>query len=138
MPAFKDRYAMAIFSRFYAYRWAPKNIFSYFCGILRGQLRQCDLLFTFINPNIGFIGNSHTAASFQFFAYEEGTEYMYEGEAYRTMRYVLDHPEVRFQPNAMPLHPMQILAMPLNHRAAKAIPAEPYVFMRPNLAVLAQ
>jgi len=103
------------------------------------------LMFSFINPNVGFNANSHKAAQWMAFAHEEGTRYMYLDGRYRTMRFfvenygVSDSNELKkklgksFEVSTMELHPVSILAIPLQRRARKAIPMKPYLFERPVL-----
>jgi hypothetical protein len=135
-------YRAGVFSRFYAYRWAPKNIFSYFWGHLRPQLRQYDLMFSFINPNIGFTGNSHRAAQWVDFAHEAETRYMYDEDGdYRTMRYCLANPggsqgrlgRRQYRSSSMELHPVMIMANVLQPDAKEVIPKVPYLFSRPKI-----
>jgi hypothetical protein len=143
-----DPRSVLMFSRFFAFRWAPKNTFSHFWGKLRRQLRQesdAKLMFSFINPNIGFDARSHKAAQWTTFAYEEATRYMYLDGRYRTMRFFVndygtsDLGQLRnklghsFQVSTVNLHPMLLLAIPLQRRARKAIPTKPYLFERPVL-----
>jgi hypothetical protein len=148
IPSYVDRRSISVFSRFFAFRWAPANTFSHFWGRLRRQMvEQCDtkLMFSFINPNIGFDARSHKAAQWVDFAHEESTRYMYLDGRYRTMRFFVENFGVsdpdklkrklggRFEVSAIDLRPMRILAIPLQRRARKAIPARPYLFERPNL-----
>ena len=143
-----DPRSVLMFSRYFAFRWAPKNTFSHFWGKLRRQLRSehdTNLMFSFINPNIGFNACSHKAAQWTTFAHEEGMHYMYLDGRYRTMRFFAknygtsDVDELRkrlghsFQVSTMKLDPLLILAIPLQRHARKAIPAKPYLFERPVL-----
>jgi hypothetical protein len=148
IPSYIDRQSIAVFSRFFAFRWAPKNTFSHFWGRLRRQLRDerdIKLMFSFINPNMGFDGRSHKAAQWQLFALEAGARYMYLDGRYRTMRYFVenygtsDAGELKrklghsFVVSTIDLDPIQLLACPVQRRARKAIPEEPYKFERPVL-----
>jgi hypothetical protein len=142
-----DPRSVRVFSRFFAFRWAPKNTFSHFWGKLRRQMKERDteLMFSFINPNVGFNACSHKAAHWMPFANEEGTRYMYLDGRYRTMRFFVenygtsDADKLRrllgdsFAVSTVDLHPMSILAFPLQRRARKAIPAKPRLFERPVL-----
>jgi hypothetical protein len=143
-----DSESVLVFSRFFAFRWAPKNIFSHFWGKLQRQLkkeRDVELMFSFINPNIGFNGCSHKAAQWRDFAREAATRYMYLNGRYQTMRFFVnkfgtsDAVELKrqlgpsFEVSTMELDPMWLLAIPLQRRARKAIPAKPYRFERPVL-----
>jgi hypothetical protein len=143
-----DPRSVLVFSRFFAFRWAPKNIFTHFWGKLQRQLKQdrdIELMFSFINPNIGFNGCSHKAAQWKDFARETATRYMYLDGGYQTMRFFVnnhgtsDAVELKkklgasFEVSTMELDPMWLLAIPLQRRARKAIPARPYLFERPVL-----
>jgi hypothetical protein len=142
-----DPQSVFVFSRFFAFRWAPKNIFSYFHGRLRLQVKELggQLMFSFINPNVGFDARSHKAAQWQDFAKEEGTNYMYLHGRYRTMRFFVENygtsdPDQlaqmlgsSFAVSTLNLHPLRILAFPLVRRARKAIPLVPYLFQRPTI-----
>ena len=125
-----------MFSRFFVFRWAPPNTFSFFWGKLRQHLiKELDtsLMFSFINPNLGFDAASHKAAQWQEFAYEEGTKYMYLDGRYRTMRFIKENPNERYEVSTMDLKPLLILANPLQRRTEKIIPETPYLFKRPAI-----
>jgi hypothetical protein len=143
-----DPQSVFVFSRFFAFRWAPKNTFSHFGGKLRRKLikeHDTKLMFSFINPNVGFDARSHKAAQWRDFAYEEGTRYMYLDGRYRTMRFFVENYGVSdpdqlketlgnsFEVSTIDLRPMLILALPLRRRARKAIPMKPHLFERPVL-----
>jgi hypothetical protein len=143
-----DPQSVFVFSRFFAFRWAPKNTFSHFWGKLRRELikeHDTKLMFSFINPNVGFDARSHKAAQWVEFAHEEGTRYMYLDRRYRTMRFFVENYGVSdpdqlkeklgnsFEVSTIDLRPMLILAIPLRRRARKAIPMKPYLFERPVL-----
>jgi hypothetical protein len=144
-----DLKSVLVLSRFFAFRWAPQNTFSYFHGKLRLQLmKELDtkLMFSFINPNLGFNGCSHQGgAHWVPFAHENATRYMYLEGRYRPMRFFVnkygtsDVAELKkklghsFEVSTMDLDPMLLLAIPLQRRARKAIPPKPYWFERPVL-----
>jgi hypothetical protein len=143
-----DPQSVQVLSRFFAFRWAPENTFSHFHGKLRLQLmKELDtkLLFSFINPNLGFNASSHKGAHWMLFARETGTRYMYLDGRYRTMRFFMENYRMNdarklkeklgnsFQVSTVDLHPLSLLAIPLQRRARKAIPTEPYLFQRPAL-----
>jgi hypothetical protein len=143
-----DARSVFVLSRFFAFRWAPQNTFSYFHGKLRLQLiKEFDakLMFSFINPNLGFNASSHKGAHWERFAYEKGTRYMYLDGRYQTMRFFVknygtsDAAKLKkklgnsFELSTIDLHPMWLLAIPLQRRARKAIPTSPYQFERPVL-----
>jgi hypothetical protein len=148
IPPHIDRASVAVFSRFFTFRWAPANTFSHFWGKLRRQMMEqydTKLMFSFINPNIAFDARSHKAAQWVDFAREESTRYMYLDGRYRTMRFFVENygasaPDElrarlgsRFEVSTIDLRPMLLLAIPLQRRARRAIPAKPYVFERPIL-----
>src|SRR5713226_4220976 len=143
-----DPRSVFVLSRFFAFRWAPENTFSHFHRKLRLQLiREFDtkLMFSFINPNLGFNASSHKGAHWTLFAREAGTRYMYLDGRYRTMRFFVknygtsDAAKLKkklgrsFEVSTIDLHPMWLLAIPLQRRARKAIPTIPYLFQRPEL-----
>jgi hypothetical protein len=143
-----DPQSVSVFSRFFAFRWAPQNTFSHFWGKLRREMieqHDTKLMFSFINPNVGFNASSHKAAQWVDFAHEEGTRYMYLDGRYRTMRFFVENYGVNdpdklkemlgdsFGVSNMDLLPMRVLAIPLRRRARKAIPTNPYWFDRPVL-----
>ncbi|MBV9565271.1 MAG: hypothetical protein JOY90_33190 [Bradyrhizobium sp.] len=149
-PHIELRY-VSVLSRFFTFRWAPKNIFSYFHGKLRLQLmkeRDTRLMFSFINPNLGFNASSHKGAHWTLFARESGTRYTYLDGRYRTMRFFVenygtsDPVKLRerlgdsFIVSTIKLHPLELFAIPLQRRGRKAIPTEPHgphIFRRPEL-----
>ncbi len=137
-----------VLSRFFAFAWAPRYVFSHFWGKLRHYLIKehgTELVFSWINPNLGFNASSHKGAQFVVFGYEEGTRYMYLDGQYQTMRFfVQNHGTsdtdklkeklgLRFEVSTTALQPLIILANPLSKRAQKVIPATPYLFQRPTL-----
>jgi hypothetical protein len=135
-------------SRFFAFRWAPEKTFSYFYGKLRLKLIadfDTKLMFSFVNPNLGFNAGSYRSANWLPFAHETATRYMYLDGRYRPMRFFVnnygtsDVTELKkklgasFEVSTMDLAPMLLLAIPLQRRARKAIPPTPYRFERPVL-----
>jgi hypothetical protein len=143
-----DPSRVLMFTRFFAYDWAPKNAFSYFTGRLRSHLRQLprdirpQMLMTFIDPNRGFQGVSHVGAKFEPFAIETGHRKMYLKGEYKTMRYFVEtygtNDPDKLQKalgedfsQSLELLPLKILAAPLCHKARLCIPAEPHVLQRP-------
>jgi hypothetical protein len=135
-------------SRFFKFRWAPEKTFSHFHGKLRLKLiKEFDtkLMFSFVNPNLGFNTSSYKSANWTLFARETATRYMYLDRRYRTMRFFVsnygtsDTDQLRkklghsFQVSTVNLKPMLLLAIPLQRRARKAIPTDPYLFERPVL-----
>jgi hypothetical protein len=143
-----DPQSVLMLSRFFAFRWAPERTFSYFHGKLRLQLmKEFDtrLMLSFVNPNLGFNGNSYKSANWILFAHEAGTHYMYLNGRYRTMRFFIKNYGVNdadklkrelghsLKISTMDLRPMLLFAIPLQRRARKAIPMIPYRFQRPIL-----
>jgi hypothetical protein len=137
-----------MFSRFFKFRWAPKQTFSQFHGKLRLKLItkfDTELMFSFVNPNLGFNASSYKSANWVPFAREAATRYMYLDGRYRPMRFFVnnygtsDAKELKkklghsFEVSTMDLDPMLLLAIPLQRRARKAIPPKPYLFERPVL-----
>jgi hypothetical protein len=145
--------SVLMFSRFFAYRWAPKNTLSHFWGKLSRQLRgehHTKLMFTFVNPNAGFNAGSFKAAHWMTFAHEAGARYMYLDGRYRTMQFFVENYGTNdpdklkeilgnsFQVSTMDLHPMKLLAIPLQRPAREAIPNRPYLFQCPVVAPLSE
>lgn len=135
-------------SRFFKFRWAPEKTFSHFHGKLRLKLiKEFDtkLMFSFVNPNLGFNTSSYKSANWTLFAREAATRYMYLDGRYRTMRFFVSNYGTSdtdqlskelghsFQVSTVNLKPMLLLAIPLQRRARKAIPPKPYLFERPVL-----
>jgi hypothetical protein len=133
-------------SRFFAFRWTPKNAFTLFFGKVSRLLKADgkELLLSFINPNVGFSGSSHKAAQFSAFAMEDGARYTYVDGEYQTMRKLI----VRFGTfevdklrgklggrlavNTLAMKPLILLAKPLSRRAQKTLPPQPWQFHRPS------
>lgn len=143
-----DPKSVLVLSRFFAFRWAPEKTFSYFYGKLRLKLItefDTKLMFSFVNPNLGFNAGSYRSANWMPFAHETATRYMYLEGRYRPMRFFVnnygtsDVAELKkklgpsFEVSSMDLAPMLLLAIPLQRRARKAIPPVPYRFERPVL-----
>lgn len=122
-----------VLSRFFAFRWAPENIFSYFHAAMRKHLIQeynTKLIASFINPNIGFSGKSHLGAQYKIFGYEYGTKYAYVDDKYRTMRYIRAHNQ-RFTLNRIELNPLMVLVNKFQ-KGPFIIPSMPFVLHRPK------
>jgi hypothetical protein len=145
-----DRVMVA--TRFFAFRWAPQNSFSFFWAKVSEYFeKECgvELFLSFINPNLGFSGASHKGAPWQLFATEDGVEYMYLDGEYVTMRYLVktygtnDFAELKkhlgnsLQVSMLIMHPILLFANPMTKRARNAIPAKPYLFFRPRITSLA-
>lgn len=143
-----DPRSVFMLSRFFSFRWAPEKTFSHFHGKLRLRLIKdfdTKLMLSFVNPNLGFNASSYKSANWTVFARENATRYMYLDGRYRTMRFFVnnhgtsDTDQLRkklgpsFQVSTLNLHPMLLLAIPLQRRARKAIPPKPFIFERPVL-----
>jgi hypothetical protein len=143
-----DPRSVFMLSRFFKFRWAPEKTFSHFHGKLRTKLIaefDTKLMFSFVNPNLGFNTSSYKSANWTLFAREAATRYMYLDGRYRTMRFFVnnygtsDADQLRktlgrsFEVSTMELDPMLLLAIPLQRRARKAIPAKPFLLERPVL-----
>jgi hypothetical protein len=143
-----DPKSVLMLSRFFTFRWAPERTFSHFYGKLRLKLIEefdTKLMFSFVNPNLGFEAGSYRSANWKLFAHEEATRYMYLDRRYQTMRFFVndygtsDPAELKkklgrsFEVSTMKLKPMWLYAIPLQRRARRAIPATPFVFERPIL-----
>ena len=144
---------VAVASRFFAFRWAPKNCFTFFWRRMARHLRatyRTELLMSFINPNIGFKGCSHLAAQWSLFALEEGPQYLYVDGNYRTARQLMREFKVsnvsalqnvlgkRLEFSTMAMHPLRLYAKPLSRRARLAIPSQPHIFFRPEPCVFSR
>lgn len=145
--------SVAVASRFFAFRWAPKNCFSFFWKRMARHLRatyRTELLMSFINPNIGFVGSSHLAAQWSLFALEEGPQYLYVDGNYRTARQLMREFKIssisalqnvmgtRLEFSTMAMHPLRLYAKPLSRRARHAIPSQPYIFSRPEPYIISR
>jgi len=143
-----DLQSVLMFSRFFAFRWTPKNTFSRFWGKLRQRLIKdynTKLMFSFVNPNLGFDARSFKGADWVDFAYEETTQYMYLDSQYQTMRFFVKNfgtnDPVKLKEKLGPqfeiattkLHPLQILANTLQRQTSEIIPIKPYLFQRPKI-----
>jgi hypothetical protein len=148
IPVYLKSESVAAASRFFAFRWAPKNCFSFFWRKMAQHLKAkygTELLMSFINPNIGFAGSSHLATQWSLFALEEGAQYLYVDGNYRTARQLMREfgtsnvsglqkvLGTRLQVSAIAMHPLRLYAKPLSRRAGRAIPPQPYIFPRPEL-----
>jgi hypothetical protein len=147
IPSYLKSESIAAASRFFAFRWAPKNCFSFFWRKMAQHLKakyRMELLMSFINPNIGFAGSSHLATQWSLFALEEGAQYLYVDGNYRTARQLLREFGTsnvsalqkvlgkRLEVSIIVMHPLRLYAKPLSRRARRAIPPQPYIFSRPD------
>jgi hypothetical protein len=78
-----------ILSRVYCFEHAPRNCISYLLGRisnwLRGNLPDVRILFTYVNPNLGFSGVSYRASNWKEVG-EKAISYRYLGENYASAR----------------------------------------------------
>jgi len=131
-----DLQRVMVYSRFFTFRWAPQNIFSYFWSkVQRFMVKShgTQLMFSFVNPNMGFDGCSFRGCNWELFAYEHGTMYSYVDGQYRTVRSLHGIPRYHVSTSQMELLPLRILAVPMCKEAGIVMPDKPYEFTRPNL-----
>lgn len=90
LPASAGTASARVLSRVYTAAWAPRNSLSRLLALAARELRVRDpglgLLFTYLNPGIGFDGASYKAANWQLFGRELGTRYAYLDADYVTDR----------------------------------------------------
>jgi hypothetical protein len=135
-------------SRAYATAWAPRNSLSRLIAIAVRELRtrepELNLLFTYLNPGIGFDGASYKAANWHLFGYEHGTRYAYLDADYVTDRDLTrsfgtsDTRKLeqmlgdRISFSRMPLPPLELYAFGLHSRLNASLhDAEPHIWLRP-------
>lgn len=117
-----------VVSRVFAFEGAPKNSISYLLSrVARAERRRgvTDLL-TYVNPNMGFTGNSYRASGWRLLGKETGTTYRYLDGRYitdrrleaefgkhndRTYQKLLG---ARFSFSTMPLAPLLVFHMGLS------------------------
>jgi hypothetical protein len=137
-----------VLSRVYATAWAPRNSVSRMLSEAVRFLRRSDsppqMLFTYLNPGIGFDGASYKAANWSHFGSEHGTRYAYLDRCYVTDRELtrsygtseaailegLLGPRIAF--SSMPLGPLEVFAFALNGRLRREMgSSSPRTWMRP-------
>jgi hypothetical protein len=126
-----------VLSRVYSLAWAPRNSLSHILARAARLLREREprprLLFTYLNPNVGFDGASYKAANWSLYGCEQGTRYAYLDQEYitdreLTARFGTSDAEVlaaalpgRIEFSAMPLRPLEMYAYPLDHRLRRQL-----------------
>ncbi|SRR5258708_2493803 len=78
-----------VLSRAFAFSWAPRNSISFLLGSVHAWVRENapgvrDLI-TYLNPNVGFLGSSYTAANW-WPLLETPAQYLYLNDNYITYR----------------------------------------------------
>lgn len=123
-----------VLSRLFAFASAPKNTMSYLLGRACDRLRQQDrhlrVVFTYLNPNLGFHGTVYRASNWRLYGFEYKRRYLYLDGDYLTERRALELfgscDEVRlarmlgprFARSLQPLRPLEIYARWLRHQRA--------------------
>lgn len=122
-------------ARVHGFPSAPRNAFSYAFSKAAHELKSAfphtDVVLTYVNPNVGFMGASYRAANWLPFA-EEPATYLYVGSRYSTARELLLHGTVRSSVGAelrgepvhvsqQPLLPLRLFAFPLSTYARKLL-----------------
>lgn len=81
-----------VLSRMYIFSGAPPNTASYLLAKLRQwimqNLKEIDMLITYVNPNVGFIGTSYIADNWISLGEEHETCYYYVNGNYKTDRHI--------------------------------------------------
>jgi hypothetical protein len=89
MPNLGDRGKAAVLSRVYSFDHAPRNGISYLLGRitdwLKTNLPEVRVLFTYVNPNLGFTGVSYRAANWKEIS-EKSVSYRYIDSNYVSAR----------------------------------------------------
>jgi len=83
-----------IISRFYSLNNMPRNLNSYFMGLIfkwvKNNLKDTEFLITYLNRNVGFSGTNYKASNWKTFAFELNTRYNYYKDNYVTDRFLVD------------------------------------------------
>jgi hypothetical protein len=78
-----------VLSRAFAFSWAPRNSISFLLGSVHAWVREnapgVQDLITYLNPNVGFVGSSYTAANWRPLL-ETPAQYLYLNDNYITYR----------------------------------------------------
>jgi hypothetical protein len=129
---------VVMLARVHGFHGAPRNAFSFAFSRSTSQLKAAfpdvDVVLTYVNPNVGFMGASYRAANWLPFA-EEPAMYLYAGTRYVTAREVmqrgavpplsgpkLDGEQIRLSQQA--LMPLRLFAYPLSSRARRQLSRE--------------
>ena len=94
-----------ILSRVFAFPWAPRNSISFLLGAVARRL-PC-ILFTYVNPNLGFSGSSYRSANWEFRG-TKGILYRYLEGNYVTARQAFCAPKPQLTLSQFELEPLQI------------------------------
>lgn len=140
---------VVVLSRFFAFRWAPRNCFSFMfrkvLGAVRAQNRNINAVVTYLNKNLGFGGTSYNPSEWKLLALEEGTSYSYVDEKYMTVRDLLQtfgtfdkdvlrqNLGPRFETSVIDLQPLEVLIYTVNKRGfVGCLPEKPFLLRRPE------
>jgi hypothetical protein len=93
LPMINGKYSKAmVLSRAYSFDNAPRNSMSYLLSKVRAwiaaNIPEINLLFTYLNPNIGFSGSTYKADNWIMFGNEIDTKYYYLYNDYITDRQI--------------------------------------------------
>src|SRR5258706_1434031 len=132
-----------VFTRFFAFRWAPRNCFSYFCSKLIKHLKYhgTETLISFVNPNLGFSGSAYNKEQWKLIAFEHGTQYTYINNTYTTVTELVtkygtsDIDILKYKlgvavRQSEVLEPLHLYAYPFTIKSQKLIPNEPLIIHR--------
>jgi hypothetical protein len=105
-----------VVSRSYAFDWAPRNSISFLTSRVKEWVRRSApstrLLFTYVNPNLGFKGTSYDASGWRVFGWKD-TRYRYFHDNYVTYRDMLrlsPHERRQITTSRVKLAPLNLLA----------------------------
>lgn len=106
-----------VISRSYAFDWAPRNSISFLTSRLRHWIRQrlqeAAVLFTYVNPNLGFTGSSYAAAGWRVIG-PKTIKYRYYHDQYVTYRSMQQLPPAEreiIKTSSLELSPLNLLAL---------------------------
>ncbi len=148
LPEGVSRSNVLVVSRVFCFDWVPMNTVSYMMGHMYRHLRliypNVQLLLTYINPNLAFMGSSLKAANWVLFGYEQGTRYAYIDKEYTTDRELVRYHRTadpsqlqsmlgdRFEVTRVRLDPLQLYAYFLDKELyARYSQGFEFVFERP-------
>jgi hypothetical protein len=147
LPDLEEGQALVL-SRVHAFAWIPRNSLSHILArtvrLLRERLPRPRLVFTYLNPNVGFDGASYKAANWFLYGREQGTRYAYLNQDYitdreLTARFGTSQADSlaavlpgRIEFSSMPLRPLEMYAHPLDHQLRRRLSGgEPQEWVRP-------